>query len=59
VHFFFGMIISCSEMEKSLGSFNKKKINLHTHLIFVAKDKRDRGKTFFDIFFCKKHQRKF
>ncbi len=56
MRFFFGMIISCSEMEKGLGSFTKKNL-----LIFVEKLKETEGKAFFDrVFycFCKKSTKK-
>ncbi len=42
-------------MEQGLGSFNNIKLKLAllgTHLIFVAKAKRDGGKTFLYIFYC-------
>jgi hypothetical protein len=47
------MIISCSEMEKGLGSFNKK-INLYYPSDICVKAKRDGGKTFFCILLLRK-----
>jgi hypothetical protein len=53
------MIISYSEMEKGLDSFNKKKLIFITHLIFVVKAKRDGGKTFFLLLCKKSHKESF